>query len=762
VNGAYSVSDTVLASPLTIGTLIGSPGVIAGATPIITITATDAAASEDGTNPGTFRVSRTGSLIGPLTANFTVVAGAGQATAADFTPSIGTSVVIPSSSAFVDITITPVLDFLGEGNETVTLTLFDTGSYDVGSPDTATVTIADSRFGTWLSANGYNSTGLGADTDGDGIKDGVEFFFNQNPNNGAGFANMPQLFPNAGAMELDFTRLTNSTGVTGSLMVSSDLNTWTAALLGVDYTVLSAVPNGDETAFTYALPGTGPSAAGVSATYTAPNTTAPFAVGASLGGVRVENKGLVGVGRLSGESLDSFGETQGAASGLFISSWAWNGSQFTGKFNVLPDRGYNTPTVFSNYAARLHEVDFTFVPYYGATTVAQGQIVPTYNNVTTKFTYLDGATTKFTTGLNPTGTSTILGQTVGTVTAANGFGGAQTPLISFDAEAVHLFSDGSGYVSDEYGTYIARFNASKQITGITQLPTAARPHSATNVLNFTSTTPAPISGRRVNQGLEGMSVSPDGTLLFALMQSALVQDTGANASNRNNTRLFVYNVAGVNRETPVLIGQYVVTLPRIDSDGNASLDATAAQSEIVALNGTSFLMLPRDGNGLGRGTTAPIVFKSVQLVDFASATNILGTYDAEGIPVSPTGTLTPGVKAAAAAEVINMLNPTDLVKFGLNTNTAAPNGSTLNEKMEGMALVPDLSTPQGNDFFLFVANDNDFQSSNVQMLNAAGAFFTANGQSNAGNGLITNDAMFYAYKITIDAGDKKFYRFAVE
>ncbi|MGL4401717.1 MAG: esterase-like activity of phytase family protein, partial [Luteolibacter sp.] len=525
--------------------------------------------------------------------------------------------------------------------------------------------------------------------------------------------------------------------------------------------VLSSVPTGDETAFTYALPGTGPSAPGVSAAYAAPNTTAPFAKGASLGGVRVENKGLVGVGRLSGESLDFFGETQGAASGLFISNWAWNGSQFTGKFNVLPDRGYNTSTVFSNYAARLHEVDFTFVPYTGTVFAGQGQIVPTYNNVTTKFTYLDGATTKFTTGLNPTGTGTILGQTVGTVTAANGPGGLQENLVSFDAEAVHLFADGSGYVSDEYGTYIARFNPSKQITGITQLPEAARPHRPVGTLNFDSVT-APSNGRRNNQGLEGMSVTPDGTRLFAVMQSALVQDTGTGSQGRNNTRLFVYDVAGANRETPVLIGQYVVKLPRIDSDGNASLDAVAAQSEIVALNDTSFLMLPRDGNGLGRGTTAAIVFKSVQLVDFASATNILGTYDAEGNTIIVSGDLRPGINAAASAEVINMLNPTDLAKFGLNTTTSAPNANTLNEKMEGMALVPDLSTPQGNDFFLFIANDNDFQSSNVQMLNAAGAFFTANGQSNAGNGLLTNDAMFYAYRITIDADGKKFFRFEVK
>lgn len=628
---------------------------------------------------------------------------------------------------------------------------------EVGSPGTV-VSSGPLDFALWLAGKGYASFGPGTDSDRDGVTDGVEFFFNQNPNNGGDFGNMPQLVPNAGALELAFTRLTNTGSTTGELMVSSDLNTWTAALPGLDYTVASAAVTGDETAFTYALPGTGPSAPGTSPTYLTPNNSDP--AGASLGGVRVVNQGLVGVGRLSGENVDSFGETQGAASGLFITDWRLDAGQLKGTFNVLPDRGYNSGAIFSNYAARLHRVTFDFTPYYGLVPVAQGQIVPTYES-STKFTYQDGATTKFTSGLDVTATGTLFGQSVGIVTAANGPGGTPESLLSFDAEAVHLFSDGSGFVSDEYGTYIARFNAARQITGITQLPEAARPHSPAGTLNFKSTI-TPANGRRQNQRLEGMSVTPDGTRLFAVMQSALVHDTnGSQQQTRNHTRLFVYDVAGPNRETPVLIGEYVVKLPQIDLNGNNSgLDGTAAQSEIVAIGNSSFLMLPRDGNGMGKGTIDPIVFKSVQLVDFASATNILGTYDIEAAKVSPSGVLAPGVDAAAAAEIINMLEPTDLAKFGLNANTNPATANTLNEKMEGMALVPDLSTPQANDFFLFLANDNDFQASNVQMIDATGALVSyGDGRLNAG---ITNDAMFYAYRITIDAGGKRFFRFGVE
>jgi hypothetical protein len=263
-----------------------------------------------------------------------------------------------------------------------------------------------------------------------------------------------------------------------------------------------------------------------------------------------------------------------------------------------------------------------------------------------------------------------------------------------------------------------------------------------------------------------MSVTPDGTRLFALLQSATVHDTnGSNQQTRNNARLFVYDIAGENRETPVLIGEYVVKLPQIDLNADGSgADGTAAQSEIVALGNSSFLMLPRDGNGLGKGTMIPITYKSVQLVDFASASNILGQYDGRADKITnASGVLLPEIKAAATSEIVNMLQPDDLAKFGLNLNPnngLASDSNTLNEKIEAMALVPDLSTPAENDFFLFVGNDNDFQSSEVKMLDAAGNIVSrGDGRLNAG---VTNDAMFYVWRLTIDAGGSRFFRFEVK
>lgn len=136
VNGAFAAANDA--------TEIGSPGTIgASSTPIINITTIDANAAETGNDTGVFRITRTGSTVGPLIVSYTIATGPGQATSDDYTPTLTGAVTIPSGQSFVEITITPVKDNLVEGNETLTLTLGDTGSYDVGANKTATITIID-------------------------------------------------------------------------------------------------------------------------------------------------------------------------------------------------------------------------------------------------------------------------------------------------------------------------------------------------------------------------------------------------------------------------------------------------------------------------------------------------------------------------------------------------------------------------------------------------------------------------------------------
>lgn len=109
-------------------------------TPIVTLAAQDAAAAEASQDPGTFRIARTGDTANALTVAYTLN---GTATTDDFTPALTGTVTLAAGQSFTDVTITPVDDALTESSETVILTLVDADAYDVGSANTATVTIAD-------------------------------------------------------------------------------------------------------------------------------------------------------------------------------------------------------------------------------------------------------------------------------------------------------------------------------------------------------------------------------------------------------------------------------------------------------------------------------------------------------------------------------------------------------------------------------------------------------------------------------------------
>lgn len=104
----------------------------------VSISASDAAAGEQGPNPGQFTFTRTGPTAGALTVNFTI---AGTASASDYT-SFPTSVSIPDGLTTASLALTPVNDVLVEPDETVVLTLTE-GMYNIGAPSIATVTIAD-------------------------------------------------------------------------------------------------------------------------------------------------------------------------------------------------------------------------------------------------------------------------------------------------------------------------------------------------------------------------------------------------------------------------------------------------------------------------------------------------------------------------------------------------------------------------------------------------------------------------------------------
>ncbi|MET0499831.1 MAG: esterase-like activity of phytase family protein [Steroidobacteraceae bacterium] len=466
----------------------------------------------------------------------------------------------------------------------------------------------------------------------------------------------------------------------------------------------------------------------------------------ALHGATFINHGLVGSGRLSAQTVDFLGDTLGSFSSLAIdpSSWHRDGDYYEGTLWTLPDRGRNDPSagLFYDYAARLHRFRIRFTPYLGAPLPAavgsqnQVSIVPDGGLELRDFRG------RAFTGVDPgNGVSTEKGVLLPSPREGLGAG-----RISLDCESLQFTHDGSFYIGDEYSARVFFFNPKGKLHGVIAPPFAIEPRTGGKI-DFNSLA-APDTGRRNNQGVEGISLSPDGARLFVALQSALLQDSAKNAadksdaSGRTNTRLLVYDTS--KQTAPVKpIEHYVMQLPAYNDEGSGKpANRAAAQSEIRALNRHQFLMLSRDGNGLGTDNSKPIVYKSVLLVDTAGATNLAGTaYETDNASVlrqPDNAALKTGIRPVEWLELINLLNPSQLARLGLNMEISPKNQPlTLSEKWEAMDLVPALDPERPDDYFLFVGNDNDFTARHCRM------------QGNPCDSGFDNDNMLLVYRVTL-------------
>ncbi|GAB3891759.1 esterase-like activity of phytase family protein [Larkinella knui] len=325
-------------------------------------------------------------------------------------------------------------------------------------------------------------------------------------------------------------------------------------------------------------------------------------------------------------------------------------------FYLLTDRGPNAAGSQAN-SIIFGKADFT--PQIGKFRLKGSQLV------LEETILLKNAAGQVLTGLpNPSGAGST-GET-----AFDLQGQALTPSADgLDSEGLVLASDGTFWVSDEYGPHLVHFDATgKTIERINPFGSGTGGR----------TLPMVLARRRPNRGMEGLTITPDGKTLVGLMQSPLYNPSAVSGSTV--IRVLTFDIAtGTTR-------QYVYLME------NASLTGC---SEVAAITNTTFLALERDGD-YGGNPTKPATFKRVYKFDLAGATDISDPANGAGGKLFG-GMTVEQLKDKAGLQAAGIVPVTKTLVFDLLTNLSPVYP---HDKAEGIAL---LGPNQ-----LAISNDDDF------------------------------------------------------
>lgn len=255
-----------------------------------------------------------------------------------------------------------------------------------------------------------------------------------------------------------------------------------------------------------------------------------------------------------------------------------------------------------------------------------------------------------------------------------------------DTEGLVALPDGTFWVSDEYGPFIVHFDANgKELERLSP---------------FNGSLPRELSLRGPNQGMEGLTITPDGATLVGIMQSAL-KTPGLEGSAK---AVPLTRIVAVNLATKA-VREYLYPLDNPQ-------DTKMAVSEITALSDTSFLIEERDGEMQPGGNKKIYVADISAATDVGPASTVSGSSyraDAGGLQVDgkPIETLVGVTTDAAAGEKLKTLGVTVASKTlkldlgALLTELNAKGELFGHDKIEGLA------TPDGGTT-LVIANDSDF------------------------------------------------------
>jgi hypothetical protein len=253
---------------------------------------------------------------------------------------------------------------------------------------------------------------------------------------------------------------------------------------------------------------------------------------------------------------------------------------------------------------------------------------------------------------------------------------------AFDPEGFVIHpKSGHFFVSDEYGPSLYEFSREGIRLRSFDIPLKLIPRdAATDVPNFANDS-GNTAGKRTNRGFEGLAISPDGANLYAMLQSAMLDE---GAGNGVCNRIVKFDTA-----TGTVVAQYAYQM-----EGSSQGRGISA---LLALNEKEFLVLERNNRGIGVGAEFSPPNKKVYRIDLDDADDMSDiTFDAATCPagkVSKTGPI-----------------------LDLAANTLPELGQKVPEKWEGLAVGPRLND---GSYLILAGTDNDYSVTQ----NATGAQF---------------------------------------
>jgi hypothetical protein len=347
-----------------------------------------------------------------------------------------------------------------------------------------------------------------------------------------------------------------------------------------------------------------------------------------------------------------------------------------GYFYGLTDRGPNADAPDGNKS----ETDLGFTPQIGLFHLVDGK-AELVRTVTLKGPRALGGVRY--SGRPPHDTKEVIDD----VAATNAAGGTPVPVdrdpYGYDSEGLVALPDGTFWVSDEYGPYLTHFDAAGYELG-RLTPYRDSPDNAYH--RILGHLPAELANRTTNKGMEGLTVTPDGSTLVGVMQSALQQPDlgGTKAKNVAPTRIVTVDLRSYRSK------QYLYLLDDPDDTGDAA-------SEITALSATRFLVDERDGD------FAPFAHKTLYEVDVDGATDVSGLTVGGKSPEALVGKAgTDEALAALTAAGVRVAQKQPYLEVGTLVSQLDPTGAFFgHDKVEGVATVDGGRT-------LYLSDDDDF------------------------------------------------------